>query len=251
MMVRAKWLVAGLLIVTAPLAGCRDNPNAKAELSPLDDGLTNGDPTIKGSLEDKIMVDPKLAGQSNQNAAGPGNRPIDGGVPGVAAGKAATAAEAAAAQAAGKLLAAPKALPYEAGCNGDCAAAAKRPVTIGALAREQSKGNCDAKLTYGNAWAHRLPAAFKLYPRATLREAAGVAGGKCNIRVVNFQTAASIQGVLDYYHTMAVRAGYTSDHRVNGNEHILGGTKGDLAYVLFMRRDGGMTDVDLVASGGK
>lgn len=44
---------------------------------------------------------------------------------------------------------------------------------------------------------------------------------------------------------------YTSDHRVNGSEHMLGGTKGDLAYVMMMRRDGGMTDVDLVASGGR
>ena len=107
---------------------------------------------------------------------------------------------------------------------------------VGALARDQQKGGgCDAKLTYGNAWADRLPAAFKVYPRATLREAAGVAGvagGKCNIRVVNFQTAASIQGVLDYYHTLAIRNGYTSDHRVNGNEHMIGGTKGDLALKL-------------------
>lgn len=248
MMVRGKWLVAGLLMATAPLAGCRDNPQAKADLAPLDDGLANADPAIKGALEDKIMVDPKLTGQSNQNAAGPGNRPVDGGVPGIAAGKAATAAEAAAALKAGKLLAAPKALPFEEGCDG---CEANRPVTIGALARDQSKGSCDAKLTYGNAWAERLPAAFKVYPRATLREAAGIAGGKCNIRVVNFQTAASVQAVLDYYHTMAIRAGYDSDHRIRGNEHMLGGTKGDLAYVLFMRRDGGMTDVDLVASGGK
>jgi hypothetical protein len=249
MMVRGKWLVTGLLMAAAPLAGCRDNPDAKADLAPLDDGLTNADPAIKGSLEDKIMVDPKLAGQANKNAVGPGNKPVDGGVPGVAGGKAATAAEAAAAQAAGKLLTAPKALPFEAGCDG--CEAQKRPVTIGALARDQQKGSCNAKLTYSNAWADRLPAAFKVYPRATLREAAGIAGGKCNIRVVNFQTAASIQGVLDYYHTMAVRAGYTSDHRVNGNEHMLGGTKGDLAYVVMLRRDGGMTDVDLVASGGK
>ncbi len=150
---------------------------------------------------------------------------------------------------AGKLLAAPKALALEENCAGDCAA--KRPVTIGALAREQTKGSCDAKLTYSNSWADRMPAAFPVYPRATLREAAGVDGGKCNIRVVNFQTAASIQGVLDYYHTMAVRAGYTSDHRVNGNEHMLGGTKGELAYVVMLRRDGGMTDVDIVASGGR
>ncbi|KTE27887.1 MULTISPECIES: hypothetical protein [unclassified Sphingopyxis] len=249
MMVRGKWLVAGLLIATAPLAGCRDNPDAKADLKPLDDGLTDADPAVKGALEDKIMVDPKLTGQANRNAAGPGNRPVDGGAPGIAAGKAATAAEAAAALKAGKLLQAPKALAFEENCGADCDA--KRPVTIGALARDQQKGSCDAKLTYGNQWANRLPAAFKLYPRATLREAAGVAGGKCNIRVVNFQTAASIQGVLDYYHTMAIRAGYTSDHRVRGNEHMLGGTKGDLAYVVMLRRDGGMTDVDLVASGGQ
>ena len=248
MLLRGKWLVAGLMIAAAPLAGCRDNPNAKAELKPLDDGLTSADPAIKGSLEDKIMVDPKLTGQANRNAVGPGNRPVDGGVPGVAGGKAASAAEAAAALKAGKLLAAPKAQPFEEGCD-NCEA--KRPVTLGALAREQSKGSCDAKLTYGNGWADRLPAAFQVYPRATLREAAGIDGGKCNLRVVNFQTAASMQGVLDYYHTMAVRAGYTSDHRVRGNEHVLGGTKGDLAYVLFVRRDGGVTDVDLVASGGR
>ncbi|MEQ8310346.1 MAG: hypothetical protein RIA72_06580 [Sphingopyxis sp.] len=249
MMMRGKWLVTGLLMAAIPLGGCRDNPEAKSDLAPLDDGLTSGDPAIKGALEDRIMVDPKLAGQANRNAVGPGNRPNDGTAPGLAAGKAATAAEAAAALKAGKLLRAPKALPLEAGCDG-CEAQA-RPVTIGALAREQQKGSCDAKLTYGNDWANRLPAAFKVYPRATLREAAGIAGGKCNLRVVNFQTAASMQAVLDYYHTMAVRAGYTSDHRVNGNEHMLGGTKGDLAYVLMLRRDGGMTDVDLVASGGK
>src|SRR5690606_22708926 len=120
MILRGKWLVAGLLIATAGLAGCRDNPE-KADLAPLDDGLTGADPAIKGALEDKIMVDPKLAGQANRNAVGPGNRPVDGGVPGVAAGKAATAAEAAAAMKAGKLLAAPKALPMEEGCGGDCA----------------------------------------------------------------------------------------------------------------------------------
>src|SRR3546814_5311339 len=80
------------------------------------------------------------------------------------------AAEAAAALKAGKLLKAPKALPFEAAtCDGDCAAT-QRPATIGALAEEQSKGSCDAKLTYSNDWAKRLPAAFRVYPRATVRE---------------------------------------------------------------------------------
>ena len=43
MMVRGKWLVAGLMMAMAPLAGCRDNPQAKADLKPLDDGLTWGE----------------------------------------------------------------------------------------------------------------------------------------------------------------------------------------------------------------
>src|SRR3546814_11876721 len=86
-------LVTGVQTCALPIY----NPDAEADLAPLDDGLTNADPAIKGALEDKIMVDPALTGQSNRNALGPGNRPIDGGVPGVRSGKAATAAEAAAA----------------------------------------------------------------------------------------------------------------------------------------------------------
>ncbi|WP_052071737.1 hypothetical protein [Sphingopyxis sp. MWB1] len=246
---RGKWLVAGLVMATTGLGGCRDQPDNKAELAPLDDGLVEADPAIKGALEDKIMVDPGLADPANRNAVTPGQRPADGAAPAVGSAAAARAAEAAAALKAGKLLAAPKALPFEEGCE-DCKAQ-KQPVTIGALAREQSKGTCDAKLTYNNEWADRLPAAFKVYPRATLREAAGVDGGKCNLRVVNFQTAAPIASVFNYYHTMAVQAGYSSDHRVRGDEHVLGGTKGDLAYVIFARRDANMTDVDLVASGGR
>jgi hypothetical protein len=62
-----------------------------------------------------------------------------------------------------------------------------------------------------------------------------------------------MQTMLDWYYTKAVRAGYTSEHQVEGQEHILGGTRDrdDGAYVLFMtaRSDGG-TDVDLVANNG-
>lgn len=243
-----KFLVTAMMVALAPLTACRDNPDAKAELAPLDDGLTSGDPTIKGALEDKIMVDPKLAGQANQNAITPGNKPVDGGVPAVAGGKAAAEVELVAQRAAGKLLTAPEALPFEEDCT-NCQA--QRPATLGGLARQQGGKSCDANLSYDNAWADRLPAAFRVYPRALVREAAGMAGGKCNIRVVNFQTPASGQAVLNYYHTMAVRAGYSSEHRVRGNEHYLGGTKGNLAFVVMLRPDGGMTDVDLVASGGQ
>lgn len=242
-----QMMISAMLGSALLLSACNREPAAKAELDPLNDELTNADPVVKGALEDKIIVDPKLTGQANQNAVGPGNQPVGGGVPAIRGSKATADANSAGAIAAGgTLMSAPEALAME-----DCDnCSANRPVTLGALARSQGAGSCDAKLTYSNDWARRLPTAFRVYPTALIREAAGVAGGKCNIRVVNFQTAASKQAVLDYYHTMARRAGYSSEHRSDGREHMLGGTKGAQAFVVMLRTDGGMTDVDLVASGG-
>ena len=212
----------GMAIGTALLlSGCIREPQDKAKRDALDKELAAQE---LGPLQQEIIVDPKKAAQTPAAAEGAAREALGG-----------------------KLLAAPAAKPMEP-CE-DCAA--KAPVTLGELAKDPAKGKCDAKLTYGNDWAKRLPAAFTVYPRALVREAAGVQGGMCNIRVVNFRTAASKQAVLDYYHTLATRAGYTSDHRVDGKEHMLGGTKGDLAYVVMLRSDGAMTDVDLVASGGR
>ncbi|MEY4269545.1 MAG: hypothetical protein RLZZ58_761 [Pseudomonadota bacterium] len=249
MSVRTIMVIPAMIALSLTLGACRPATQDKAALDPLDDGLTNSDPAIKGALEDQIMVDPKLAGQANQNAVTPGNQPVDGRIPAVAGGKAGADAELAAAKVAGKLMRAPDALPMDEDCT---SCDAKRPVTLGAMARNQTGGSCDAKLTYGNEWADRLPAAFRVYPRAFVKEAAGVAGGKCNVRVVNFETSASPQAVLDYYYTMARKAGFTAEHRAAGGEHMLGGTRGDDAFVVMLRQDGtGPVDVDIVASGGR
>ena len=59
--------------------------------------------------------------------------------------------------------------------------------------------------------------------------------------------------MLDWYYTKAVRGGYSAEHQVDGEQHILGGTRerDGGAYVLFMtpRADGG-TDIDFVANNG-
>lgn len=255
-MMSPSLLASALVALTLPLTlgACR-NQSDKAELAPLDEELTKADPAVKGSLEDQIMVDPKLAQQSNRHAVTPGNRPVDGGVPAIANPKAAAEAEALAASSAGKLLRAPAAQPFEETCE----TCGKRSVTLGAMARDQVNGGkgatdggqCAAKVTYGREWAQRMPAWIPVYPRALVKEAAGVAGGTCNVRVVNFQTHASRQAVLDYYYTLARRAGYTAEHRLKGAEHYLGGTRGDNAYVVMLRQDGGVVDVDIVASGGR
>lgn len=249
MMMRKMLWGPAVVALAFSLGACRDQAGTKAELAPLDDGLTNADPAIKGALEEQIMVDPKLAKQANANAVTPGNQPVDGGIPAIPNSKAAADAELAARTTAGKLLRAPEPAAYEA----DCKTCGQRSVTLGAMARDQggAKGGCDAQMTYGNEWANRMPAAFAVYPRALVKEAAGVAGGKCNVRVVNFETGASKQAVLDYYYTMARKAGYSTDHRVKDGEHMLGGTRGDDAYVVMLRQDGtGVVDVDIVASGG-
>jgi len=59
--------------------------------------------------------------------------------------------------------------------------------------------------------------------------------------------------MLDWYYTRATQAGYSSEHQIDGNQHILGGTrtKDGCAYMLIMtaRPDGG-TDIDYVADNG-
>ena len=134
----------------------------------------------------------------------------------------------------------------------DCRQPQPRPATLGGLARQQAGGPCASDIQYGNEWAQRLPAAFPLYPRAALVEAAGVNNGRCNLRVVNFQSRAGMQAVLDFYYTMARRNGFTAEHLLRGNEHYLGGTKGNEAFVIMARNmPGGVVDVDLVSNGGR
>ena len=245
-------MLAGVAIcMSLSLGACRGQETAR--LAEQDDGLTANDPAVKGALGDAIMVDPDQVGTSNATAATAGAQPIDGGVPTVRGGG--TAAEAtsdAQRLAGGQLMRAPDAVAWADTCDSNCAAPPARPATLGGLARQQGGEACAADIQYGAGWAQRLPAAFPVYPRAALVEAAGVMNARCDVRVVNFQSRAGMQAVLDFYHTQARRNGYSSEHVLRGTEHYLGGTKGDLAFVIMARpMAGGLVDVDLIASGGR
>ena len=237
------------LALPLALGGCRGEPSKVAQ---QDDGLTSNDPAVKGALEDQIMVDPALAGRSNRTAASAGNRPVEGGVPSARGGGSPAEAAAAVRGSIGQLMRTPAPGRFEDTCTSNCDRAAARPATLGGLARQQAGEGCANDIQYGLAWVQRLPAAFPLYPRAEVKEAAGIANTRCNIRIVNFQSRAGMQAVLDYYYTMARRNGYDAEHLLRGDDHYLGGTKGDLAYVVMVRQlPGGVVDVDLVASGGR
>ncbi|MCW3845920.1 hypothetical protein OF829_01610 [Sphingomonas sp. LB-2] len=234
------------LLVFAPLAlaACSSAGN--------DEDASNGangvDPALASALQDQIMVDPALSQQANGDSVRPPGQPYSGGVPtdGVAANTDAVNN--------GDLMHAPAPTTADKNCT-QCEAG-RESNTLGGLAARQKDGRtsgCAANVQYGAGWAQRLPADLPLYPQARVTEAAGTDGGKCQLRVVSFSAAQPLNVMVDWYYTKAVRAGYTAEHQIDGEQHILGGTRDrdGGAYVIYLtsRPDGG-TDIDLVANNG-
>ena len=219
-------------------------------------GNTQGnsrDPAMTAALQDQIMVDPALAGQSNNDSLRPPQQPYSGAVPPDSVAPSKTAdnggAGATGSSSGGKSAPAP---------NGNCPQCKVRDdsVTLGALAKRQSDRKtsaCAANLQYSTGWVQRLPADIPLYPDARVDEAAGSANGGCALRVVSFSTGASVKAVIDWYYGRVTGAGYSAEHQADGNQHVLGGTRGrdGGAYVIYVQpRGDGRTEVDLVANNG-
>ena len=237
--------VAALLLLSATACSDGDSPN-RDTMDTAPGAESETDPALMSALRDQIMVDPNLDGQANADSIRPADQPYAQPVPaeGVAANS--TPVDD------GELRSAPE--PKAGATCRDCSVA-RESMTLGALAQRQAgnAGGCAADLDYSARWATRLPEAIPLYPRARVREAAGSDKGECRLRVVSFSAPMPMQHMIDWYYTRATRAGYTAEHQADGDEHVLGGTRGsdDGAYVLFLspRPDGG-TDIDLVANNG-
>jgi hypothetical protein len=110
-----------------------------------------------------------------------------------------------------------------------------------------------AKLDSGNQWADRLPAGFGNYPGAKVTEAAANNSEGCSVRIVSLTTSDDWQRVLDWYNTRAVKAGYTTEHRIEGADHVLGGTneKDGGAYFVVVTPGNGTTEIAFVANKGR
>lgn len=238
------------------LAACGTSEHVGDEAEQLDEAILgdadNSDPALTEALEDQIMVDTDLAGQSNANAALPGNAVAGAPVPETLH----SVADAQRAISAGRLLRAPA--PTEGEDCTDCSArsAGRGETTLGALAEEQASTPefpvCNDPVAYGMEWASRVPRAFDPYPRSEVLEAAGKDSEHCNLRVVSFRSSASMQRLLDWYYTRAVRSGYSSEHQVRHGNHVLGGFRArdeGAYYIIFAPRPGGGTDVDVIVNG--
>lgn len=231
----SRSLLAGIAAV-ALLSGCSgsDKEGAKGE----------DDPALSGALDGEVMTDPELSGEAGAAAAAGGGVELP---PEQRSPEAIAAARQEAAKKAGGTLDSVS----EAG-EGSATALIEGAATA-AQAAEQSRAtsaDCAAKVTYSASWANRLPDALAVYPRGAVQEAAGTDTGGCMLKVVNFVTPVGAKDVIDYYYTRVRKAGYGATYHMEGSDHVLGGNKGDRAYVVTARKlDNGLTEVDLIDSG--
>ena len=234
------------LLLPIALVACGKPDTDQQDLNSLDAELTNGtarDPALTAALGQQIMVDPRLAQSSNTDAIRPAPRPETGAVPPDAPLQ--------------KDPVDPATLKRAPAPSNDCpdCKAADGALTLGALAERQKTpgvGVCAQKIGYAAGWANRLPADLPVYPAARLSEAAGADADGCRLRIASFASSAGVQKMLDYYFTRARAAGYSAGHSTDGRQHVLGGVRGDDAYVVYVsaRADGG-SDVDLVSNAGR
>lgn len=220
-------------------AGCGDGRN-DARRAPTD-------PAVSAALADPIMVDPDLASQNRGNAALSGGGPADGSLPPeISTPEAIAAAKADAARLVGG--------PMQAAPAAARTGASPKPALTAADMAENVPGvgaSCPDKVDYTMAWAARMPAPFPVYPRGHVNEAAGTDKNGCHLRVVNFVTPVTPADVMNFYYTRARRAGFSAEHKRDGSDDVLVGSKGGTAYVVYARLlPNGLTEVDLVTSGG-
>lgn len=251
----AKTFLAAAAIITLPLglAACGDDPDNSEAIAKLDKKLAGkgSDPEMNEALSDRILVDPELTDSANVTTVREGEAPLNGKLP---ADKGVTTSISELDKA--KLIRAPKPTVVAAEDCESCGS--KRAATLGGLANDQAtqrgKGTCSAKMQYGARWATRMPPEFPVYPKGRIKEAGGVDGGICDIRVATFSTNAKMQNVVDYYYTRAKKSGYSAEYQIRAGEHALGGVRsndGGAYFITFNRQPGGGTAVDIVANNGR
>lgn len=214
---------------------------------PDDSALAKRDPAVSGALADPVMADPDLAAQNRGNAALSGGGPASGEIPPEkrSQDEVDEAKAAAIAMLGGTIPPAPMAEIR------DAQSPAAQAPTAAALARATPfAASCAGKLTYTAAWAAKMPARLPIYPRAHVREAAGVDDATCHIRVVRFVTPVPVADVIDFYHAAARAAQLPASRRKAGNDEVVGGGSGATGWVLFARpRQDGMSEAQLVTAG--
>ena len=249
-------IMAAALVLPLALSACGQQTSDEAAVAALDEKLTGqgSDPAMNTALDDRILVDPALTDSANIANVREADQPLNGALPADNGYEGSTPVASDLQDT--KMTSAPSPTIV---AKEDCKSCGEnRAVTLGGLAEDQDvrrgKGTCDAKLQYGANWATRMPLEFPVYPKGRVKEAGGVEGGVCDIRVVSFTTSAKMKDVIDYYYSRAKNARFTADYEIRAGEHTLGGVRdadGGAYVVTFNPAPGGATAVDIVANNGR
>jgi hypothetical protein len=210
------------------LAGCSDKASDKAELDKIDSklgGKTGTDPALSAALEDQIMVDPKLATQSNEDSIRPPAEPFQAPIP----------------------------------LDPNAPDGTGSGQTLGSLAEQQARlskdkfNGCVLDVQYSMDFANRLPGDLPLYPRARVIEAAGSDSSNCRLRAVTYSTNAPPKAMIDYYLTTARRVGFTASHSSENKEDMVSGSRDhdNAAFYAIIQSAGAGSSVDLVVNNGR
>ena len=226
-------MTRALLLAPLLLAACQKAPQPATDLDTLDRELAQA--TGPGNTRD-----PALTQSSNEHAIRPAPRPDSAPIPpGPAPGDPVDAASL-------------RAAPTPGATCPDCKAHVGA-FTAGALAgrqRDPRTSGCAAKVNYSAVWATRLPDALPLYPGARVAEAAGSDADGCSLRIVSFATGAPPAKAISFYYTRATAAGFSAEVQSHGGMRVVGGTRGEAAYVIYARpHAGGGSEVDLIVNG--
>jgi hypothetical protein len=217
--------MAGIAAAALALSACGGAADDKASLDKLDTSLGgkgDADPALTAALEDQIMVDPTLSGQANEDSIRPPTEPASA--------------------------------PIPAAREGDTAQ------TLGGLATDQAITankdrftGCSLDVQYSTEWANRLPIDLPLYPQARVAEAGGSDTATCKLRAVTFASAAAPRAMVDFYLTLAKRAGYSGAQKGEGNEVTVSGTRPSDggAFYAIISPSGSGSSVDLVSNRGR
>jgi hypothetical protein len=207
-------------------------------------GAATADPVIARALHDPLMSDPDLARRSQANAVialgDSGALPVFSATP-EAAARARDAARA-------ELLAAgsiPATTAIKPGAGGT--ALADQAAMADVLAAASVPKACRAGVRTGFDWAARLAAPAAIMPLGMVDEAAGSDAPDCRVRVVRYQTAASVDDAAAYYDTLAQRAGFTVQRYAEPEAILMAtGKQGETLRVHARSLASGMSAVDLV-----
>ncbi|MCB2052193.1 MAG: hypothetical protein KDE63_12275 [Novosphingobium sp.] len=105
-----------------------------------------------------------------------------------------------------------------------------------AAALGRDAGVCAATGTYSASWAAQMPDAFPIYPLGHVQEALGAESAGCALRSVRFTTVAKPAEARDFYHTLALRNGYSSQAAHIGNTEILKGSRKKAQYAVVIEQ---------------